>query len=50
VGATHRKLSKYLNALLDAGLEVEHFAEPLRHGAATLALAAAPTCAPCKSS
>jgi 2-polyprenyl-3-methyl-5-hydroxy-6-metoxy-1,4-benzoquinol methylase len=28
VGATHRKLSTYLNALLDAGLEAEHFAEP----------------------
>jgi SAM-dependent methyltransferase len=28
VGATHRKLSTYLNALLDAGLEPEHFAEP----------------------
>jgi SAM-dependent methyltransferase len=28
VGATHRKLSTYLNALLDAGLEVEHFVEP----------------------
>jgi ubiquinone/menaquinone biosynthesis C-methylase UbiE len=28
VGATHRKLSTYLNALFDAGLEAEHFAEP----------------------
>ena len=28
VGATHRKLSTYLNALLDAGLDAEHFAEP----------------------
>ena len=28
VGATHRKLSTYLNALLDAGLEAERFAEP----------------------
>jgi 2-polyprenyl-3-methyl-5-hydroxy-6-metoxy-1,4-benzoquinol methylase len=28
VGATHRKLSTYLNALLDAGLEAEHFVEP----------------------
>jgi SAM-dependent methyltransferase len=28
VGATHRKLSTYLNALLDAGLEPEHFTEP----------------------
>lgn len=28
VGATHRKLSTYLNALLDAGLQSEHFAEP----------------------
>jgi SAM-dependent methyltransferase len=28
VGATHRKLSTYLNALRDAGLEAEHFAEP----------------------
>lgn len=28
VGATHRKLSTYLNALLDAGLEPERFAEP----------------------
>jgi SAM-dependent methyltransferase len=29
VGATHRKLSTFLNALLDAGLEAEHFVEPL---------------------
>jgi len=28
VGATHRKLSTYLNALLDAGLEAERFVEP----------------------
>jgi SAM-dependent methyltransferase len=28
VGATHRKLSTYLNALRDAGLDPEHFAEP----------------------
>jgi len=28
VGATHRKLSTYLNALLDAGLEAECFVEP----------------------
>jgi len=28
VGATHRKLSTYLNALLDAGLTPEVFAEP----------------------
>ena len=28
VGATHRKLSTVLNALLDAGLEAEFFAEP----------------------
>jgi SAM-dependent methyltransferase len=28
VGATHRKLSTYLNALLDAGLEAEYFTEP----------------------
>jgi SAM-dependent methyltransferase len=28
VGATHRKLSTYLNALLDAGLETERFVEP----------------------
>jgi SAM-dependent methyltransferase len=28
VGATHRKLSTYLNALLDAGLEAERFTEP----------------------
>jgi SAM-dependent methyltransferase len=28
VGATHRKLSAYLNALLDAGLEAECFVEP----------------------
>jgi hypothetical protein len=28
VGATHRKLSTYLNALIDAGLEAERFAEP----------------------
>jgi SAM-dependent methyltransferase len=28
VGATHRKLSTFLNALLDAGLEAECFAEP----------------------
>jgi SAM-dependent methyltransferase len=28
VGATHRKLSTYLNALRDAGLEAELFAEP----------------------
>ena len=28
VGATHRKLSTILNALLDAGLEAEHFVEP----------------------
>ena len=28
VGATHRKLSTVLNALLDAGLEAERFAEP----------------------
>ncbi len=28
VGATHRKLSTYLNALLDGGLEAERFVEP----------------------
>jgi hypothetical protein len=28
VGATHRKLSTVLNALLDAGLHTELFAEP----------------------
>jgi SAM-dependent methyltransferase len=28
VGATHRKLSTYLNALIDAGLEAERFVEP----------------------
>jgi SAM-dependent methyltransferase len=28
VGATHRKLSTFLNALLDAGLEAECFVEP----------------------
>ncbi len=28
VGATHRKLSTFLNALLDAGLETERFVEP----------------------
>jgi SAM-dependent methyltransferase len=28
VGATHRKLSTFLNALLDAGLEPQRFAEP----------------------
>jgi SAM-dependent methyltransferase len=28
VGATHRKLSTFLNALVDAGLEPERFAEP----------------------
>jgi hypothetical protein len=28
VGATHRKLSTILNALLDTGLEAECFAEP----------------------
>jgi SAM-dependent methyltransferase len=28
VGATHRKLSTFLNALLDAGLEAERFIEP----------------------
>jgi len=28
VGATHRKLSTVLNALLDAGLEAERFVEP----------------------
>ena len=28
VGATHRKLSTLLNALLDAGLEAERFVEP----------------------
>ena len=28
VGATHRKLSTYLNALRDAGLDPERFAEP----------------------
>jgi SAM-dependent methyltransferase len=28
VGATHRKLSTFLNALLDAGLEAEYFVEP----------------------
>jgi SAM-dependent methyltransferase len=28
VGATHRKLSTYLNALLDAGLTAERFVEP----------------------
>src|SRR5580692_6046742 len=28
VGATHRKLSTYLNALIDAGLEAECFIEP----------------------
>lgn len=28
VGATHRRLSAYLNALRDARLDAEHFAEP----------------------
>ena len=28
MGATHRKLSTFLNALLDAGLEAERFVEP----------------------
>ena len=28
MGATHRKLSTFLNALHDAGLEAELFAEP----------------------
>jgi SAM-dependent methyltransferase len=28
VGATHRKLSTFLNALIDAGLEAERFVEP----------------------
>ena len=28
MGATHRKLSTYLNTLLEAGLEAVHFAEP----------------------
>jgi SAM-dependent methyltransferase len=28
VGATHRKLSTYLNALMDAGLDAERFVEP----------------------
>jgi SAM-dependent methyltransferase len=28
VGATHRKLSTFLNALLDAGLEADRFVEP----------------------
>ena len=28
VGATHRKLPAFLNALLDAGLEAERFIEP----------------------
>jgi hypothetical protein len=28
VGATHRKLSTFLNALRDAGLEAERFVEP----------------------
>ncbi len=28
MGATHRKLSTVLNALRDAGLEAERFAEP----------------------
>jgi hypothetical protein len=28
VGATHRKLSTYLNAPLEAGLEIERVAEP----------------------
>lgn len=28
VGATHRKLSTFLNALLDAGLDAERFVEP----------------------
>jgi len=28
VGATHRKLSTFLNALLDAELEAERFVEP----------------------
>ncbi|MGD0685979.1 MAG: methyltransferase domain-containing protein [Streptosporangiaceae bacterium] len=28
VGSTHRKLSTFLNALLDAGLEAERFVEP----------------------
>jgi SAM-dependent methyltransferase len=28
VGATHRKLSTFLNALVDAGLEAERFVEP----------------------
>lgn len=28
VGATHRKLSTFLNALHDAGLDAEHFVEP----------------------
>jgi hypothetical protein len=28
VGATHRKLSTFLNALLDAGLQAERYLEP----------------------
>jgi hypothetical protein len=28
VGATHRKLSTYLNGLLDAGFELERIVEP----------------------
>jgi hypothetical protein len=28
VGATHRKLSAFLNALLDAGLDADRFVEP----------------------
>jgi hypothetical protein len=28
VGATHRKLSTFLNALLDAGLQAERYVEP----------------------
>jgi cyclopropane fatty-acyl-phospholipid synthase-like methyltransferase len=28
VGATHRKLSTFLNALLDAGLDADRFVEP----------------------
>jgi hypothetical protein len=47
VGATHRKLSTVLNALLDAGLEAERFVEPPAPVPTYLLLSpAAPACAP----
>ena len=50
VGATHRKLSTYLNALLDAGLEAERFASrQLRSDVSAVAVPPPVTGEPCRS-